>query len=120
MAAPKRREIWVVDFGRIADAFDGELVKVRPGLIVSAAAAKGPRVGRALIVPASTADVGNDAHIPVAPGEGGLDRRSFLACDDVRSVGTAQLDFERGPLGRISEGLMRRVDERVDAVLEGR
>jgi len=118
MATPQRREVWVVDFGRIADAFDGELVKVRPGLVVSATAAKGPRDGKALVVPFSTADVGNDLHIPVEPGHGGLDRRSFLACDDVRSVATRQLDFERGPLGRVSESLMSRAEEYVDSVLE--
>lgn len=120
MATPERREIWVVDFGRIADAFDGELVKVRPGLVLSGTAAKGPREGKVLVVPVSTADVGNPLHIPVEPGEGGLDRHSFLACDDVRSVATSQLDFERGPLGRISEELMERADELVESVLESR
>lgn len=118
MSEPRRGEIWIADFGRIADAEGAELMKVRPALVVSRSGVSASGSQLLLVVPASTTKIDLPGHLSLEPGEGGLDAPSYLACEEVRTLSADLVDRERGPIGTVSDETMRRVDRHVERVLE--
>lgn len=120
MSEPRRGEIWIADFGRIADAEGAELMKVRPALIVSRMPSDASGPNFVLVVPATSTNIDQTAHFPLETGEGGLDQPSYLACEEVRTLSTDLLDRDRGPIGTVSEETLERVDHHVDRILEQR
>lgn len=54
-------------------------------------------------------------HVPVIPPEGGLAVESYIQCENLRSVPKERLKRLRG---RVSEGTMERVEDRLRILLE--
>ena len=68
-----------------------------------------------VIVPITTRDRGVPAHPSLSPGEGGLERPSFMLCDQVRSISHERLRHFRG---RVSPETVGHAIEIVSVLLE--
>ena len=70
--------------------------------------------GLVVILPLTTRASGIPFHVEVDPPEGGLGVRSFIKCEDVRSISKDRLV---SPLGTVSQATLERVEERVRILL---
>ncbi len=97
MKKPRRGEIWDVNLG----ATQGhEQAGRRPALILSVDSFNHGPSGLVIAVPLTTRFRRQPLHVRVEPPEGGLRRRSFAKCEDVRSVSVKRLARRRGKLKR--------------------
>lgn len=88
MTEPARGEIWLVDLNPTRGH---EQAGIRPGLIVSTDYFNSGPAGLVVIVPITTTKAKIPLHIEVNPPEGGLKERSFIKCEDIRSVAKERL-----------------------------
>ena len=108
----RRGDVWQVDFEPIRGHEQG---RTRPAVIVSANAFNAGPSGLVVVCPLTTRDRRIRFHVPVEPPEGGLRIRSFVLCDQVRTVSTERLTARSGALGPLS---MHRIDERLRILLD--
>jgi mRNA interferase MazF len=85
---PARGEIWLVDLNPTRGH---EQAGRRPALIVSTDRFNRGAAGLVVAVPMTTRDRGVPLHVRVDPPEGGVRERSFVKCEDVRSISTERL-----------------------------
>lgn len=78
-----RGEIWDADLNPVRGHEQGE---TRPVLIVSVDAFHQGPSGLVIVAPISTKDKRVRSQVPVEPGEGGLNARSFIKCEAIRSI----------------------------------
>ena len=83
-----RGEVWLVDLNPTRGH---EQAGRRPALVASADEFNHGPAGLVIVVPMTTRERGIPLHVSVDPPEGGLDRRSFIKCEDVRSVSEQRL-----------------------------
>lgn len=102
---PKRGQVWYAQFGPVVGHEQGGW---RPALIVSHDIVNLGPGERVIAVPFTTTDRGNPWHVEVRPPEGGLSRRSFARCEDVRSLSQLRVDRE---LGAVSDATMAEVED---------
>ncbi len=112
MPEPKRGEIWQVDLGRTRGH---EQAGTRPGLVISVDSFNAGPAGLVVVLPLTTRVKGIPFHVEVNPPEGGLGERSFIKCEDIRSI---SMDRLVSPLGAVSQATLARVEERVRILLE--
>jgi mRNA interferase MazF len=74
---------------------------------------QGP-AGLVIIVPMTTRDRGIPIHIAVSPPDGGVRHRSFIKCEDVRSISVERL-LERW--GTISDQTISIVEDHLRVLL---
>jgi len=108
---PKRGEVWQVDLGRTRGH---EQAGARPGLVLSVDSFNAGPAGLVVVLPLTTRVKGIPFHVKLDPPEGGLSERSFIKCEDVRSISMDQLV---SPLGAVSQATLERVEERVRILL---
>ncbi len=85
---PLRGEVWLVNL----DPTRGhEQAGRRPALIVSADPFNYSPAGLAIAVPITSKGKGIPWHIEINPPEGGLKQKSFIKCEDVRSLASERL-----------------------------
>ncbi|MBI3968968.1 MAG: type II toxin-antitoxin system PemK/MazF family toxin [Chloroflexi bacterium] len=85
---PGRGEVWLTDF----DPTRGhEQAGIRPGVVVSVDTFNLGLSGLVVILPMTTTFRRNPLHVLVEPPEGGVRRRSFVMCEDIRSVARERL-----------------------------
>lgn len=111
MPEPSRGEVWLVDLSPIKGH---EQSGRRPGLVVSVDLFNHGPAGLAVMLPISTAAKGVPFHVQVNPPEGGLRQRSFVKCEDVRSVAKERL-LRR--VGAVSPHTMDAVEDRLRILL---
>lgn len=102
MSAPRRGEIWVVDFGEpVGRGQSG----YRTAVVVSADPLNESRAGVVVVVPCTTARRGLPSHIELDPSSAGLDEISYAKCEDVKSVSIERFITRVGsaPLDAMSE-----------------
>jgi len=88
MDNPVRGEIWLVDLNPTQGHEQGGR---RPGLVVSVDLFnKGP-AGLVIVIPITTKEKGIPLHVEIKAPEGGLTKRSFIKCEDIRSVFSERL-----------------------------
>ena len=63
----------------------------RPCLIVSDNGMNHGPFGQVIVVPLTSVEKGFPSHVEVTPPEGGLRLRSFIKCEDVRSISQRRL-----------------------------
>jgi mRNA interferase MazF len=80
--------VWFADFG---DPIGHEQGWCRPCLIVSVDGLNHGPAGLAIVLPITSIEKGIPYHVEVNPPEGGLKARSFIKCEDVRSISTDRL-----------------------------
>jgi len=66
------------------------------------------------VVPMTTRFKGIPFHVRVDPPEGGLDERSFIKCEDVRTISTQRLLYHRGS---VSAQTLSQVEDRLKILL---
>ncbi len=82
-------EIWLFDPDPVIGTEIGK--KVRPGLILSCNSVnKGP-ADLVIIVPITSQDKGISSHVRIDPPQGGLQKTSFAACEQIRAISKERL-----------------------------
>ncbi len=98
---PAQGEVWLTRFDPVEGHEQGGQ---RPALIISNDRFNRLPSGLCILVPTTTRDRGIPFHLRVEPPEGGLDRDSFLLCDQPRTMSTTRL-LRR--LGVVDEEIVR-------------
>jgi mRNA interferase MazF len=104
---PARGEIWIVDLDPVQGR---EQAGRRPALIISVDPFNRSAAELLIVVPLTSRDKGIRSHVAVPAGEGGLDRPSFVKCEDVRSISIRRLWRH---LGSVSETTLKMVEARL-------
>ena len=112
MLQPSRGEIWLVDLNPTRGH---EQAGRRPGVIVSVDLFNSGPAGLVVLVPLTTKEKGIPFHIEIRPPEGGLKQRSYIKCEDVRSVAKERLSQR---LGILSRATLLEVEDRLRILLD--
>lgn len=88
MANCYRGEVWFVNLDPIRGR---EQAGSRPCLIVSDDGLNHGRADLVIVIPITSRAKGMPSHVEVNPPEGGLQVRSFIKCEDIRSISTERL-----------------------------
>jgi mRNA interferase MazF len=107
-----RGEVWLVDLNPTRGH---EQAGTRPALVVSADELNQGPAGLVIVVPMTTTERGIPLHVSVDRSEGGIDQRSFIKCEDVRSISEQRLVRR---LGVVSPDTLSLVADRLRIVLE--
>lgn len=107
LPTPTRGEIWMADLNPVIGR---EQADVRPVVILSVAAFNQSGAELVIVLPLTSKDKGYPQHIAVSPPEGGLSVRSFIKCEDVRSISKEQLRELRGSVSLLT---LQMVEDRV-------
>lgn len=75
-------------------------------LVVSATAFNEGPAGLVIVMPMTTRDRGIPVQVSVGPGEGGLSQRSFIKCEDIRSVDQRRLTKRLGVVSRTTMSMV--------------
>ncbi|WP_164928563.1 type II toxin-antitoxin system PemK/MazF family toxin [Gloeobacter violaceus] len=90
---PGRGEVWLADL----DPTRGrEQAGRRPCLVVSADPLNRGPAQLVVVLPITSRDKGIPFHVGLEPPEGGVTVRSFIKCEDVRSISTQRLTEKWG------------------------
>ena len=112
MAQPARGEIWLADLNPTKGHKQSGL---RPVLVISVDSFNSSAADLIVILPISKAFRGIPLHIEIKPQEGGLDRISYIMCDQIRTISKDRLDQK---LGRVNPNTLRTVEDRLKILLK--
>jgi mRNA interferase MazF len=104
-------EIWLVDLNPVRGH---EQAGRRPALIMSVDLFNSGPAELVVVLPMTTKNKGIPFHVEVDPPEGGVDEKSFIKCEDIRSVSKERLSAN---LGKVSQETMAAVQDRVRILL---
>jgi len=96
MSEPSRGEVWQAD---LSPTKGHETRGTRPCLIVSVDPFNRGPAGLVVVLPITTRDKGIPLHIAMDPPEGGLAKRSFVKCEEPRSISKDRLTARVGEIG---------------------
>ncbi len=108
---PSRGQIWLVDLNPTRGH---EQTGKRPCLVVSVDLFNQGASGLAVVLPITSKNKGIPFHVEVNPPEGGLTQRSYIKCEDVRSISIERLS---DLWGVISSTTMMIVEDRLRILL---
>lgn len=108
---PSRKDVWLVDLEPVRGHEQG---RQRSCVIVSDDLFNHGPAGLVVVVPLTTRERGIPLHVGVDPPDGGLRRRSFIKCEDVRSISVERLHSR---WGAISDLVMQEVEDRLRILL---
>ncbi len=109
---PRRGEVWRVDLETVRGHEQGGQ---RPAVVVSAGTFNAGPSGLIVICPLTTRERRIRFHVPVEPPDGGLRVRSFVLCDQIRTVSTDRLTLRLGMLQAVS---LAAIEERLRILLD--
>ena len=112
MVTPSRGEVWTVNLN---PARGHEQAGYRPGLVISVDIFNHGSAGLVVMIPITTKEKGIPFHVAISPPEGGISKKSFIKCEDIRSVSTERL-FKC--LGAVSLGTLEVVEDRLRILLD--
>ena len=107
LSDPSRGDIWLVDFNPTRGH---EQAGKRPCLVISVNAFNYGPADLIIGIPITTKSKGIALHVPVDPPEGGLKQKSFIKCEDLRSLSKDRFESY---LGLISKSTMEAVEDRL-------
>ncbi len=110
--SPRRGDVWYADFDPVTGHEQGGR---RPALIVSDDDLNDGPAELVIALPITTTDRSIIWHVAANPPEAGLQRRSFIKCEDIRAISKLRL---AGRLGTVSPATMRQVELILRALLE--
>lgn len=93
MAQLARGEVWLTDLNPVKGH---EQAGKRPCLIISVDLFNQGASGLAVVLPITSKEKGIPFHVELNPPEGGLKVRSFVKCEDVRSISVERLEKRWG------------------------
>jgi mRNA interferase MazF len=108
---PARGQIWLVDLDPVRGH---EQRGRRPGLVVSVDPFNEGPADLVVVLPITTKAKGIPFHVPVLPPEGGVREKSFIKCEDVRSIAKERLTES---WGAVSETTLEAVADRLRILL---
>lgn len=111
MPGPSRGEIWLVDLSSVRGH---EQAGRRPGLVISVDEFNHGPAGLVVIIPITAKAKGIPFHVEVRPSDAGLNRLSFIKCEDVRSIAKERL---LKCLGRIVPAKVAEIEDRLRILL---
>ncbi len=97
MADPRLGEVWLVDLNPTRGH---EPFGRRPALIVSVDLFNQGPAELIVVLPVSSKEKGIPFHVPIEAPEGGISKRSFIKCEDIRSISKDRLSKRLGPVSR--------------------
>lgn len=107
-----RGSVWLVDY----DPTRGhEQAKCRPCLVVSADTYNQNLAGLVVVLPITSQSRDLYWYVPITPPEAGLDKESYVICDQIRSLSVQR--FLPKMLGMVSDYTMDHIDERLKILL---
>ncbi|MBA3692008.1 MAG: type II toxin-antitoxin system PemK/MazF family toxin [Acidobacteria bacterium] len=111
MTKASRGEIWLVN---LSPTEGREQAGTRPALIVSVDIFNHGAAELVVVIPVTSKTKGIPLHVEINPPEGGLSLKSFVKCEDVRSISTARLIKK---LGKVSPPTVNAVEDRLKILL---
>ena len=93
MVRVARGDVWLVDLNSVRGH---EQAGKRPCLIISVDLFNQGASGLAVVLPITSKEKGIPFHVELNPPEGGLKVRSFIKCEDVRSISIERLENRWG------------------------
>lgn len=111
MIDPKRGDVWLVDLNPTRGR---EPFGRRPALIVSVDLFNQGPAELIIALPITSQEKGIPFHVSIENSEGGLQKRSFVKCEDVRSISKDRLSKR---LGSVSQETMTAVEDRLRILL---
>lgn len=90
---PTRGEVWLADLNPVKGH---EQAGKRPCLIISVDLFNQGASGLVVILPITSKEKGIPFHVELSPPEGDLKVRSFIKCEDVRSISVGRLERRWG------------------------
>jgi mRNA interferase MazF len=111
MPDPSRGEIWLVDLN---PSRGHEPAGIRPGLVVSVDPFNHGPAGLAVLLPLTSVAKGIPFHVEISPPEGGVKVKSFVKCEDVRSIAKERLARR---WGKVSASTLAAVEDRLRILL---
>ena len=112
LPAPSRGDAWLTDLNPTRGH---EQAGMRPAVVVSADPFNFGPAGLAAVLPLTTTWRRIPLHVTVEPPEGGVRQRSFIKCEDIRSVSKERL-LRRW--GAVSTGTLETVEDRLRVLLD--
>ena len=112
MNITSRGEVWTVNLNPVRGH---EQAGYRPGLVVSVDTFNHGPANLVVIIPITTKEKGIPFHVAINSPEGGVSKKSFIKCEDIRSVSTGRLSK---CLGTVSSGTLRAVEDRIKILLD--
>ena len=111
MIEPARGDVWRAN---LSPTTGHETRGTRPCLIVSVDLFNQGPAGLVVVLPITTREKGIPLHVEVPPPEGGLPKRSFIKCEEPRTISKDRLTSQ---LGKVSERTMAEVNDRMQILL---
>ena len=108
---PCRGEIWMLD---LSPTQGHEQSGRRPALVISVDLFNRGPAGLVVVLPVTSKPKGIPFHIEISPPEGNLKQKSFVKCEDVRSVAKERLLRQ---WGTASPHTMAAVEDRLRILL---
>ena len=102
---PARGDIWLADLNPTRGH---EQAGIRPVLVISADTFNSGPAGLVVVIPLTTRLRDVPLHVQLDPPEGGLQRRSAIKCEDIRSISAERL---AGRWGVLSSSTMALVED---------
>jgi mRNA interferase MazF len=97
VVTPARGDVWMVDFDPIQGHEQGGR---RPALVVSVDVFNSGPAELVIVLPITSKSKGVRSHVAVTPPEAGLTAKSFIKCEDVRSVAKQRFSRRRGSVSQ--------------------
>jgi mRNA interferase MazF len=111
MAEPRRGEVWLVDLNPTRGR---EPFGRRPALIISVDLFNQGPAELIVVIPITSKEKRIPFHVPIEISDGGLLKRSFVKCEDIRSLSKDRLSKR---LGLASQQAMDAVEDRLRILL---
>ena len=111
MPEPSRGEVWLVNLN---PSRGHEQAGVRPGLVVSVDPFNHGPAGLVVLLPLTSIGKGIPFHVELNPPEGGVKVKSFIKCEDIRSVAKERLSRR---WGMVSGTTLTAIEDRLRILL---
>lgn len=109
---PGRGEVWLAELGPTKGR---EQSGTRPILILSQDIFNSGPSGLVMMAPLTTVQRDLPLHVEITPPEGGLKRKSYVMCENLRSITRERLS---GRLGSVGFSTMAEVENRLRVLLQ--
>ena len=107
-----RGSIWFVD---LDPTVGNEQAKKRPCIVISANTYNQGPANLVVIMPITSRFRELYWRVPITPPEGGLDKKSFIICDQMRTI--SLMRFSSKCLGFVSDYTLKEVEARIKLLL---
>ncbi|MEO0869805.1 MAG: type II toxin-antitoxin system PemK/MazF family toxin [Cyanobacteria bacterium J06642_11] len=112
MTQISRGEVWLVNLNPVKGR---EQAGKRPCLVISVDLFNNGSADLVIALPITSKNKRIPFHVKVDPPEGGLKIRSYVKCEDVRSISKERLDQR---WGRVSQDILVLVEDRLKILMD--